>query len=92
MENKQFQQLYFLILPLLVDSFVERSLYACRVYRYLVLCSSSSLREGGNTYLWYTCMYLPTQEDTWSLSKNHHHFTLHTHFKDDESNKVGGTR
>lgn len=51
MENKQFQQLYFLILPPLVDSFavvVKRSPYACRVYRYLVLCSSS-LHEGGNT-------------------------------------------
>lgn len=37
MENKQFQQLYFLILPPLVDSFVvvKRSPYACRVYRYL---------------------------------------------------------
>lgn len=32
MENKQFQQLYFLILPHLVDSFViERSPYACRM-------------------------------------------------------------
>lgn len=46
MENKQFQQLYFLILPHLVDSFVvvvKRSPYACRVYRYLVQVCSSSL-------------------------------------------------
>lgn len=72
MEDKQFQQLYLLILPPLVDSFVvvKLSPYACRVYRYLVLCSSS-LHEGGNTHLRYTCMYLPTQEDGWSLSKNH---------------------
>lgn len=45
MENKQFQQLYFLILPHLVDSFVavKRSLYACRVYRYLVLSVPSTM-------------------------------------------------
>lgn len=76
MESEWSQQLYFLILPPLVDSFVvvvvERSPYACRVYRYLVLCSSS-LHEGGNTYLRYTCMYIPTQEDGWSLSNNHHY-------------------
>lgn len=73
MESEWSQQLYFLILPPLMDSFVvvKRSPYACRVYRYPVLCSSS-LHEGGNTYLRYTCMYLPTQEDGWSLSKNHH--------------------
>lgn len=50
MESEWSQQLYFLILPPLVDSFVvvQRSPYACRVYRYPVLCSSS-LHEGGNT-------------------------------------------
>lgn len=64
MESEWSQQLYFLILPPLVDSFVvvKRSPYACRVYRYLVLCSSS-LHEGGNTYLRYTCMYLPKNMD-----------------------------
>lgn len=47
MESEWSQQLSFLILPPLVDSFViERSPHACRVYRYLVLCSSS-LHEGG---------------------------------------------
>lgn len=39
MESEWSQQLYFLILPHLVDSFVvvKRSPYACRVYRHLVL-------------------------------------------------------
>lgn len=64
MESEWSQQLYFLTLPHLVDPFivVKRSPYACRVYRYLVLCSSS-LHEGGNTYLRYLYMYVPTQED-----------------------------
>lgn len=38
MESEWSQQLYFLILPPLVGSFVvvvKRSPYACRVYRYL---------------------------------------------------------
>lgn len=80
MENKQFQQLYFLILPPLVYSFI------------VVLCSSS-LHKGGNTYLRYTCMYLPTQEDRWSLSKNHHYlWKVYTQPEDDDddNNKVHG--
>lgn len=37
-------------------------------------------------------MYLPTQEDGWSLSKNHHYNALYTQPEDDDDyNKVGGT-
>lgn len=90
MESGWSQQLYFLILPPLVDSFVvvKRSPYACRVYRYPVLCSSSSHKGGTPT----SGIHVPTQEDRWSLSKNHHYIALYTQPEDNDNNKVGGTR